>query len=72
MRAVWRRPPERPSDSDEEVEAQGGGDVQHLQAEGRRSVGEEDGEGVFGVHQQLKGVASVLETVLKHRKSTGS
>lgn len=53
-----------PSDPDEEVEAEGGGDVQRLQAEGGRRVGEQDGEHVLCVHQELRGVVSLLRTGL--------
>lgn len=52
------------SDSDEEVEAEGGGDVQRLQAQGGGGVGEEDREGVFGVDQELRRIVPLLEPVL--------
>ena len=41
------------SDSNEEVQAERGGDVHVLQAQGRGRVGEEHGERVLGVHQQV-------------------
>lgn len=39
------------SDSNQEVQFEGGRDVQSLQAESRGSVGEQDREGVLSVHQ---------------------
>ena len=38
------------SDSDKEVQLEGGRDVQVFQAESRGSVREQDREGVLGVH----------------------
>lgn len=39
--------------------------MQRLQAQGRRRVGKENGEGLFGVDQQLEpGVVPVLEFTL--------
>lgn len=46
------------------MEAEGGRNVQRLQAESRRRVREEDGEHLLGVHQELRGVVPVLETIL--------
>lgn len=62
-----------PSHPDQEVQAKGGGDVQRLQTQGGRRVREDDGERLFGVHQQLRGVVPVLEIVLhgQHRTRQG-
>lgn len=46
------------------MEAEGGRDVQRLQAESRGCVREEDGEHLLGVHQELRGIVPVLETIL--------
>lgn len=58
------------SDSVEEVEAERGGDVQRLQAQGRRRVREQDRERVLGVHQELLRIASLLRTVLDTQRHT--
>lgn len=57
--------PLRSSDSDEEVEVEGGRNVQRLQAESRRRVREEDGERLLGVQEELRRIVSVLERVLQ-------
>lgn len=54
----------KPSDPVEKVEADGGGDVQRLQAESRRRVWEEDRECLLGVYQELRGIVSVLKAIL--------
>ncbi len=59
-----------PSHSDEEVEAQGGRDVQRLQAQGGWRVREEDRESLFCVHEKLRGVVSVLKTTLETQNNT--
>ena len=53
-----------PSDSDEELEAERGRDVQRLQAESGGRVREEDGERVLGVDEELRRIVSVLKTTL--------
>lgn len=53
-----------PSDPDEEVNAEGGRDVQRLQAESRRREREEDGEHLFGVHQELRRIVPFLKNIL--------
>lgn len=60
-----------PSHPDQEVQAKGGGDVQRLQTQGGRRVREDDGERLFGVHQELRGVVPVLEVVLHGQDKTG-
>lgn len=60
-----------PSHPDQEVQAKGGGDVQRLQTQGGRRVREDDGERLFGVHQELRGVVPVLEVVLHGQDRTG-
>lgn len=54
----------RSSDSDEEVDVERGRKVQHLQAEGRRRVREEDREGVFGIQKKLRRVIPLLKAIL--------
>lgn len=58
------------SDPDEEMEAEGGRNVQRLQAESRGCVREEDGEHLLGVQQELRGIVPVLETILDRRRLT--
>lgn len=54
----------RSSDSDEEVDVKRGRNVQHLQAEGRRRVREEDRESVFGIQKKLRRVIPLLKAIL--------
>ena len=54
------------SDSNEEVQAERGGDVHVLQAQGRGRVGEEHGERVLGVHQQVVLLCPARRQALGH------
>lgn len=59
------------SDPDEEVQSEGGRHVDRLQAQSGRRVWEQDREGLFGVHQELWRVISLLEEILETETCIG-